>query len=604
MLKSYKLYFIVIISISLVLFFSFLYFDFLKGQSDKLKNTNYQLQASLMQEEVSAMILQKQKSTVAIALSIANDEKLAFYLSKEKIPHNYYAKLIKKFTKHTLYKNIWIHILDKNATSLYRSWTTKKGDNLKKIRIDLAKVTTTQIIKSSISVGKYDLSIKAIVPIFHNDKFIGMIEIISHLNSITNQLKAYNINSAVVVKKEYKKQLEFPMTNIFINNKYYVANYDVTKETIKYLKEHGVENYFNCSNKIENNFIIVSKELKDINHKTIAYFIMFKKLENFSTIDIEFFMFKSITVAVIIFMSLSIILVMFLLYKNREQKQYYKSIIDSATNIVVINDKKNLLITNKIFFKYFDMFESIDEFKTKYHCISEFFIEEDGYLKRYMNDIYWVDFLLKLGDEKTKVKLKIVDKIYYFLISASEIKGNNGHHSIVLSDITVAENYKKELELLSVTDTLTDIGNRRFFYQKIMDEVKRVDRYGHKLSVIMFDIDFFKNVNDTYGHDVGDKVLIEYTKLISSQLRDEDVFCRIGGEEFIIILPHIELKNALNVAEKLRNSVEIFNKVVPITMSFGVVECSEKEDIETLFKRADEALYKAKDGGRNMVVAG
>jgi len=603
MLKSYKSYIFISIVISLLLVFSFIYFDFLKIQSDKLKNGNYKLEASLMEAEVTAMILQKQKATVAIALSIANDKSLSKTLVNHKIPKNYYKNLIKKFKQNTLYKNIWIHILDAKATSLYRSWCDKKGDNLGTIRKDLISILKTKTVESSISIGRFDLFINAIVPIFNHGKFIGMIEVISHLNSISKQLENYKINSVVVVEKRYKKQLESPLTNLFIDD-YYVANMDASKDQMRYLKEHGIKKYFHNGYKIENKYFIVSKKLKNINNKTIAYFIMFKQLKDISNMDIQYFMFKYIAGAIIIFMSLFIILVMFLFYRYRIQQQYYKSIIDSSTNIVVVNNKKTLILANKMFFKYFDMFSSAEDFKKRNYCLCEFFVDDDGYLKKEMNGLYWVDYLLKLDNENYKVKLKILDKLYYFSISASEINGSDEHYSIILSDITIEENYKKELELLSVTDTLTNIGNRRYFYRKMSHEINRVKRYNYSLSLIMFDIDFFKKVNDTYGHDVGDKVLIEYTKLISEQLRDEDIFCRIGGEEFIVILPHLELENGIKVAEKLRKAVEDYKKVVPITMSFGVVEYLEDEDIDLIFKRSDEALYKAKDNGRNMVVSG
>lgn len=120
----------------------------------------------------------------------------------------------------------------------------------------------------------------------------------------------------------------------------------------------------------------------------------------------------------------------------------------------------------------------------------------------------------------------------------------------------------------------------------------------------MFDIDHFKQVNDKHGHSVGDEVLIQYTKMVKSHLREVDSFCRIGGEEFIIILPHATKDEACQIAEKLRSKTEFSKKVVPITMSFGVVEYILGEDIEFILKRVDEALYGAKNSGRNRVVAG
>ena len=136
------------------------------------------------------------------------------------------------------------------------------------------------------------------------------------------------------------------------------------------------------------------------------------------------------------------------------------------------------------------------------------------------------------------------------------------------------------------------------------DETNHAKRYKHPLSVVMFDIDFFKQVNDKYGHSVGDEVLIEYTKLINSLLREGDVFSRIGGEEFMIILPYATRDDAQKISEKFRLAVESFKKIVPITMSFGVVEYVKGEDIEHVFQRVDGALYKAKHSGRNRVVIG
>ena len=120
----------------------------------------------------------------------------------------------------------------------------------------------------------------------------------------------------------------------------------------------------------------------------------------------------------------------------------------------------------------------------------------------------------------------------------------------------------------------------------------------------MLDIDYFKEVNDKHGHGIGDEVLVEYTKLVLSHLRDADVFCRIGGEEFMIILPHTAKHEAQKIAEKLRILIEDYKKIIPITVSFGVVEYVLGEDIELICKRADDALYKAKDRGRNRVVVG
>jgi diguanylate cyclase (GGDEF)-like protein len=331
---------------------------------------------------------------------------------------------------------------------------------------------------------------------------------------------------------------------------------------------------------------------------------MSKKLDNFSNMDLDFFMFRWITSGVIILLSIMIIFSTILFYRNKKQKSYYKNIIDTATNIVIINNKKTILDVNNVFFKYFNKYDTLDKFREENNCICNFFIEDNEYLKKEMDGVKWIDYLLEHNDETNIVKMNIYGNEYYFRIGASIVSEEEGHYSVVLADITVEEKYKKELEHLIITDSLTGIYNRRYFNKILKKEISRAQRYEHDLSLIMFDIDHFKKVNDTYGHNIGDEVLIEYTKLIKTQLRDTDVFCRIGGEEFMIILPHVNLNEAEKIAEKLRVQIQESKKILPITMSFGVVQYVLGEDSEHIYKRVDEALYKAKESGRNKVVVG
>ncbi|NOR56891.1 MAG: diguanylate cyclase [Sulfurimonas sp.] len=587
----------------LLLYTSWQYIDFLQSKRDALAASKHRVQALSMHEKVSSMILQKQKATVAMALSIASDRYLAENIKNKTIKEDYYKCLITKYRENTLYKNIWIQLLDKDINSLYRSWSSKRGDNLSKIRQDLVNVAQTKRVAYSVSVGKFDLAIKAIVPLFIGEEFIGIIEVISHFNSISKQLKKSDIDSVVVLKKEFKKQLLYPFTKIFIDN-YYVANFDAPKEERNYLKENGVEKYFNNAYKIENGQIIASYELKNKNEKPVGYYIMFKKIDTISNMDLDFFMFKWMALGIIVMMSIMIIVSTMLFFANRRQKKYFHNIINSATNIVLINNRKSLLDVNRIFFKYFNKYKTLEEFLAENECICDFFVAENGYIKAEMDGTRWVDYLVENKSKVHKMKVDIFGKIYYFSASASKVIREKNHYSIVLTDITEQENYKKELEHLSVTDSLTGIGNRRYFHQKIEEEIQRAKRYKHSLSLVMFDIDFFKQVNDKHGHSVGDEVLIEYTKLITSLLREGDLLSRIGGEEFMIILPHARRDEAQKIAEKLRAKVEFSQTIIPITMSFGVVEYIVGEDIEFIFKRVDDALYKAKDSGRNLVVVG
>lgn len=571
---------------------------------ETLKKENYKAQAAGMQKRVATMILAKQKSTVAMALALTNDEDLLNHIYNNKIPKGYYKKLIKNFREKTLYKNIWIQVVDKNVTSLYRSWTEKSGDSLKKVRTDLAEVLKTKKVTYTISSGKFDLTIKALVPILQGDEVKGVVEVISHFNSISKEMKKFDVDSVVLLDKKFSKRLEHPFTEIFIDE-YYIANFDAPLYLRKRLKEHGVLNHFNSGFIVNDGKIATSYELKSTDGETLGWYMMFKKIKDISTVDVDFFIFKWLALGLLGVMALAGVINLTMFYFLRKQKIYYKKIIDTSTNIVIINDKKHIRDVNKVFFKYFYEYETIDDFKANHSCICDFFVNEDGYLQKDMNGINWIDYLLNENNQskKHKVKVEYDEKIYYFFVEASIVSKKESYFSVVFTDITNEEKYKIELEVLSVTDSLTGIGNRRFFQDKLDEERYRANRYEHCLSFIMFDIDHFKKVNDEHGHGVGDSVLIEYTKLISTIIRDVDTFCRIGGEEFMIILPHTIKNDAKKLAEKLRVSVQEYKKVIPITMSFGVVEYIKGEDAEYLYKRVDEALYEAKNSGRNIVVS-
>ncbi|PIE74795.1 MAG: hypothetical protein CSA18_03160 [Deltaproteobacteria bacterium] len=157
-------------------------------------------------------------------------------------------------------------------------------------------------------------------------------------------------------------------------------------------------------------------------------------------------------------------------------------------------------------------------------------------------------------------------------------------------------------------DPLTGAYNRRAYNRRINEEIARFFRYKTKFSMILFDIDHFKNINDTYGHDIGDKCLFEIIRKVSPLLRKSDLIARYGGEEFIIILPELTLDGAERVAEKVRSVVEEISFVykkenIKLTISLGVGEINENDKgAETFFSRIDKALYEAKSSGRNRVV--
>ncbi|MBF0573165.1 MAG: diguanylate cyclase [Desulfamplus sp.] len=161
----------------------------------------------------------------------------------------------------------------------------------------------------------------------------------------------------------------------------------------------------------------------------------------------------------------------------------------------------------------------------------------------------------------------------------------------------------RELELLAITDRLTGICNRLKLDEVFEHERVRSERYGLDFSVILMDIDHFKRVNDTHGHQVGDTVLVEISHILMEYLRKVDVPGRWGGEEFLVICPETNGDNACFIAEKLRFTISSFNFSVvnKITASFGVTAYRSGDDVKTMMARADAALYRAKENGRNRV---
>lgn len=162
----------------------------------------------------------------------------------------------------------------------------------------------------------------------------------------------------------------------------------------------------------------------------------------------------------------------------------------------------------------------------------------------------------------------------------------------------------EELQRLASTDVLTGLYNRRYFNSVMNAELARARRYGTPFALIIFDIDFFKRINDVYGHQVGDQVLVKIALLATNNIRDVDILARWGGEEFAILTMNGELRSAYNLAESLRKLIESFpfSDVGQVTCSFGVTEFREGDDHDEMLKRADKNMYLAKEAGRNHVV--
>jgi two-component system cell cycle response regulator len=200
----------------------------------------------------------------------------------------------------------------------------------------------------------------------------------------------------------------------------------------------------------------------------------------------------------------------------------------------------------------------------------------------YVNDQLIDEYVLRDGDF-----IKIGRTIFKFL------SGGN-----------IENAYHEEIYRLTTVDGLTQVFNRRYFLEQLDREVSRAKRYRRELSLILFDIDHFKQINDNFGHLAGDYVLKQLATVVKGKIRREDILSRYGGEEFAIVLPEIDAPNAISLAEKIRKIVEkapfkFEDTKISVTVSVGVATCGEGDDAASLIKRTDEKLYEAKGAGRN-----
>lgn len=194
----------------------------------------------------------------------------------------------------------------------------------------------------------------------------------------------------------------------------------------------------------------------------------------------------------------------------------------------------------------------------------------------------------------------------YFLYTTKYVRFNGKEMVlIIVDDNTELEVSYLKMKQMAVTDGLTQLYNHNHIFQKLEEEIDKSKRYGHPLSIIMFDIDFFKSINDNHGHQAGDNVLTEVSRTIKNSIRKIDFPGRYGGEEFLVVLPQIDLENAFTTAERIRKNIESLQPDktgVPgnVTISGGVVSLHHETTLQ-LVEKADKLLYKAKENGRNRI---
>jgi diguanylate cyclase (GGDEF)-like protein len=281
-----------------------------------------------------------------------------------------------------------------------------------------------------------------------------------------------------------------------------------------------------------------------------------------------------------------------------------KKFINTQENIVVLTDIDNISFANQSFFDFFG-YEDLDHFQDKFRCISDKFVENNQFfhIGKVLEDSNWLEYLEQISHSDRIVGMLRFDfSIQVFTVTVNKFDDK----LFIVSFTNITQTYLCNIELQNKTikDKLTDAYNREYFEQNYQNIITDTYKSNSLLAVAFLDIDHFKLVNDTYGHDVGDDVLVYFVKTIQQYSRDSDILIRWGGEEFILLLKVKSTDGLKKALEHIRSVIE--NTEFPVvgqkTCSIGGTIYQDGEDIDSTIKRADVGVYQAKESGRNKVV--
>ncbi len=288
-------------------------------------------------------------------------------------------------------------------------------------------------------------------------------------------------------------------------------------------------------------------------------------------------------------------------------KELLQTVLDADNNLLLVYDKKNILFVNQTLLDFFAV-ESLEDFKKTYIQLFQLFSQcsDPELLDYFLDDTAWIHYLQSKGHKRElTVSIEQEHQLGHFKLHAKSINiEEKALHIVIFDEITQEVQKMHQLEDEAAKDPLTGLFNRGKFNRVLQQEITLAQSTELPLSVIFLDIDDFKSVNDTLGHDKGDSVLIELAGIITSSTRKGDLVARWGGEEFIITLAATDKEQAFKMAQKLREKVERFEfaDVGKLTISLGVTGYEKFEDPARMIQRVDKALYQAKKEGKNRVI--
>ncbi len=533
-----------------------------------------------------------------------------------------YHKLLPKYEslKRFGFKQIHFHTPD-NHSFLRMHAPDRYGDDLSSFRKTVVYVNDTHQRISGFEEGIANDGYRFVFPLFGEDGYIGSVELSFSAYALADFIKSGFYDTRFIISK---KAIVTPNSTYvpslvdqrFVVDHHYRHNNDAIPEDprIHSMLTQESQKPFSFAEKIAgHHYIETFIPVKNpVTQNTDAYMIILSRSTYLSELQNSFWR---------LFGTFSIIVVLLLLrytkernFKQRIQEnnrklertnKKLKTILDTQENMIIITDGHQMAEVNARVLEFLG-YQSFEQLIRHHKCICDFFIRHKEYfhLGRVPEHQHWVEYLSSLpADQRIVTMIGIDMEAKAFQVSITDYD-EKGSSVITLTDITEMLIRQRVLEYRAQHDRLTDIFNR----QKIDEVLERIcgysSRRNEKVGVILFDIDHFKTINDTYGHDVGDLVLKTLADYVRKNIREEDIFGRWGGEEFILILRHTSVEDTYKKAIMLKEGIAAMHKpdVPQITASFGVTEVISGDSTQALLKRVDIALYKAKNEGRNRVV--
>ena len=312
----------------------------------ELLSQKYLSITSNLQDKINSLIDTKKNATLAIALTLAENDKAKDVLLHEKFLDYDLNELSEKLKNYTDFKNVWFHIIDKEGVSVYRSWTEDKNDKIKSYRLDLQEVLLNPEVKNSISVGIYDITFKSMVPIYKDKKFIGILECITHFNSITRDLRNnYMLEPIILVDKLFTNQLkDNSFTKIFLKD-HYVANLSVSNEILAYLDSQDLDEFLKIKDYLlkDDKLVINIPIIEDGVH--LANMLIFQNINKINISEISEFKKRAFSYLIffVLFLCLIISILNYYIYTKR-LKELNNILQENVNDAVIRNDEKNKII--------------------------------------------------------------------------------------------------------------------------------------------------------------------------------------------------------------------------------------------------------------------